>query len=343
MTSGTLYANDVISGSGVASGTAITGNASTPYLPYTGTTGTGLSTDTFPATYKLNVGGVAQPQHVAPTAMQTSSKTITLTGATTVPTVGTALGVTNASFTGCIGSTTSCSGSTANCSGSGTTLRVCAAPGGVPLRVGDVLYGSNVTANTKITTFGTGSGGIGTYTITPSQTAASSTIFEDFFLPDSVTGSINGPILTVTTAASGANLSVGDALFGAGLLPLTRITARGNLTTGGMGTYTITPSQNVASGTIMARAAVTGTPTANSFTVSRNPSSILVGAQLCGGVCPILLSDGVQPVGTVDLTNIVDYDDWSGGFSCVKGIDPNNIKTVVNVMSKQANWSEVVQ
>jgi hypothetical protein len=161
------------------------------------------------------------------------------------------------------------------------------------------------------------------------------------FLPDSVTGSISGTTLNVTVA-SGTHLSVGDALFGNGVKPNTTITAPGS-GSGGTGTYTITPSQTVASGTIMARAAVVSVASANSFTVSRLPSTPLSGAQLCGGVCPILMSDGVHTTGQVDLSNIVNFDDWSGGFACVKGIDPANIKTVVNVMSKQGQWTEPVQ
>jgi hypothetical protein len=49
------------------------------------------------------------------------------------------------------------------------------APAGV-LAIGDVVTGTGVTANTYITGLGTGTGGVGTYTVTPSQTAASETI-----------------------------------------------------------------------------------------------------------------------------------------------------------------------
>jgi hypothetical protein len=358
MTSGTLQKNDAVLGVGavlVAAGTTITGNASFPYLPYTGTTGTGSNS---PATYQLS--GAAQ--HVDPgSLMQTPPvTTITLTGTPTPsspPAVGTALGVTNATLTGCIGNTNgSCSGSTASCSGSGNKLRVCAVGGGVSLSVGSELYGSNVSANTTITgqTSGT-TGGIGLYTVSSNQTVASSTIPVATFIPDSVTGSISGTTMTVTVAGGTPNLSAGDVLFGGGdplatgilrtgIRPNTRIVARGS-GTGGTGTYTITPSQTVGSGIIMARAAVvdTPTPTANSFTVSRPPATTLSGANICGGACPILLGEGMPKVGQVNLSNIVNYDDWSMGFACVKGIDPNNIQTVVNVMSKQGTWTELVQ
>lgn len=42
--------------------------------------------------------------------------------------------------------------------------------------VGDVLSGTGVTAGTVITAFGTGTGGLGTYTVSPTQTAGSTTI-----------------------------------------------------------------------------------------------------------------------------------------------------------------------
>ena len=162
------------------------------------------------------------------------------------------------------------------------------------------------------------------------------------FLPDSVTASISGTTMTVTAASGTPNLSAGDALFGTNVLPSTKIVAR--LTgTGGTGTYTITPSQTVASSTILDRAAVVTVTSASSFSISRVPDTNLSSAQICGGLCPILMGDGVHTLGEVTLSNIIDYDDWSSGFACVTGIDPSNIKTVVNVMSKQGTWSELVQ
>jgi hypothetical protein len=58
---------------------------------------------------------------------------------------------------------------------SGTTLTVTAVTSGA-LAVGDLVFGAAVQPNTKITAFGTGSGGNGTYTVSVSQTAASGTI-----------------------------------------------------------------------------------------------------------------------------------------------------------------------
>jgi hypothetical protein len=58
---------------------------------------------------------------------------------------------------------------------SGTTLTVTAVGSGVPY-IGAVISGSGVTAGTTITAFGTGTGGTGTYTVSVSQTVASTTI-----------------------------------------------------------------------------------------------------------------------------------------------------------------------
>ena len=161
------------------------------------------------------------------------------------------------------------------------------------------------------------------------------------FLPDSVTGSVSGTTLTITTA-TGSHLSVGDALFGAGLKANTHITQR--LTgAGGTGTYGVTPSQTAVSGPIMARAAVLAVGSANSFTVSRLPSTRLTAARLCGGLCPFLLSDAVHTVGQVNLTNIHDYDDWSAGFACLRGVDASSIESLGTIMSKRSGWSEVIQ
>ena len=58
---------------------------------------------------------------------------------------------------------------------SGTTLTVSAVASGT-LQVGQVLSGSGITAGTYISALGTGTGGTGTYTVSPSQTVASTAI-----------------------------------------------------------------------------------------------------------------------------------------------------------------------
>lgn len=60
-------------------------------------------------------------------------------------------------------------------SGTYGTMTITAVGSG-SLVIGDVLAGANVTAGSRITAFGTGTGGIGTYIVDPTQTAASATI-----------------------------------------------------------------------------------------------------------------------------------------------------------------------
>jgi len=57
-----------------------------------------------------------------------------------------------------------------------TTLTVTAVTSGT-LRIGQTIEGTGVTDGTIITAFGTGSGGVGTYTVSASQTVSSTTIF----------------------------------------------------------------------------------------------------------------------------------------------------------------------
>ena len=66
---------------------------------------------------------------------------------------------------------------------SGTTMTVTAAPTAGAIAVGQTISGTGVTAGTTITALGTGTGGTGTYTVSASQTVAStaiSTVGQDF-------------------------------------------------------------------------------------------------------------------------------------------------------------------
>ncbi len=76
-----------------------------------------------------------------------------------------------------------------------TVLTVTAVTSGV-LAVGQSISGSGVTAGTKITALGTGVGGVGTYTVSASQTASSTTI-------------------TATSAAAVAGTNTGNGTVGA--------------------------------------------------------------------------------------------------------------------------------
>ena len=132
---------------------------------------------------------------------------------------------------------------------SGTTLTVSELHAGT-ITVGLVLRAnSGIAANTYITGFGTGTGGVGTYTVNNSQTVATSTW--TWGLPSgSVVGTISGDVLTVTSVNYGA-LRVGQSVSGTGIRAGTYIKALGT-GTGGVGTYTVSANHELGSITINA-------------------------------------------------------------------------------------------
>lgn len=142
---------------------------------------------------------------------------------------------------------------------SGTTLTVSAVTSGT-LSIGQVLYGTGVSAGTTITALGTGTGGTGTYTVFPSQTVSSTAITSAvpvcFDNGAAWVGSIAGTTLTVTAVGCGT-LAVGQSISGSGVAAGTTITALVT-GTGGAGTYTINTSQTVASTVMSSNQFMTG-------------------------------------------------------------------------------------
>ena len=88
-----------------------------------------------------------------------------------------------------------------------TTLTVTEFSGG-NLAVGHVLSGSGVTGGTKIIAFGTGTGGTGTYTVSASQTVASTTI-----IANPVSSSFQVTAATTANASGSGGGSVGYAAY----------------------------------------------------------------------------------------------------------------------------------
>jgi hypothetical protein len=129
-----------------------------------------------------------------------------------------------------------------------TTLTVTVMLSGT-IAVGQALFGQGMAQNTVITALGTGTGGIGTYTVSDSQTVASTQI-NTTAAPAIVTGAISTTTLTVSAVTSGV-LQIGQTIEGSGVTDGTIITAFGT-GTGGVGTYTVSASQTVSSTTIFA-------------------------------------------------------------------------------------------
>jgi hypothetical protein len=129
-----------------------------------------------------------------------------------------------------------------------TTLTVTSVLSGT-IAVGQAIFGQGVDQNTVITALGTGTGGTGTYTVSDSQTVASTTI-NSVASPAIVTGAISGTTLTVSAVTSGT-LKIGQTIEGTGVTDGTIIKAFGT-GSGGVGTYTVSASQTVSSTTIFA-------------------------------------------------------------------------------------------
>jgi len=130
---------------------------------------------------------------------------------------------------------------------SGTTLTVTSMSSGT-IAIGQSLYGIGITAETVITALGSGSGGVGTYTINLSQTVTSS-VLNSTAVGARFTATIAGTTMTVSAVATGI-LYLGQTVQGAGVTANSVITALGT-GTGGVGTYTLSVASTVATGVTM--------------------------------------------------------------------------------------------
>ena len=174
---------------------------------------------------------------------------------------------------------------------SGTTLTVTALGAGTVLQVGQIIYGGATIIGTVITALGTGTGGVGTYTVNNSQTVTSGTlnaavnttikgiggtidisrlilsraggtviIDHDMTINyhggvaatnATITGSISGNTLTTTTNTG--SILIGQTITGTGIAANTVITGFGTGTsTSATGTYFVNIAQTVSSTAISA-------------------------------------------------------------------------------------------
>ena len=135
---------------------------------------------------------------------------------------------------------------------SGTTLTVTSITNGA-ITVGQSLFGINVAAETVITALGSGSGGIGTYTINLSQTISTAELMNSAPVGAVITGTISGTTLSVTAVSSGT-LYPGQTITGNNVTSKTVITALGSsivlstaITTAGTG-YAVNDQVTVVGG-----------------------------------------------------------------------------------------------
>jgi collagen type VII alpha len=173
---------------------------------------------------------------------------------------------------------------------SGTTLTVTSIAYGI-ISVGMTISGPNpVELNgIIITALGTGTGGVGTYTISPG--------------PASFTASIADTTLTVTAVASGT-INTFMTISGTGVTAGTRITALDE-GTGGAGTYTINISQTLAS------RSMTGMPSISaSFTATISGTTLTVSAITSGSIAEQMTISGS---GVTAGTKIIELGTGAGG------------------------------
>ena len=134
---------------------------------------------------------------------------------------------------------------------SGTTLYVTTMKKGT-ITANQQVFGDGIVAETIITALGTGTGGVGTYTVNNTQTKASTTL-NTADVAAKITGYISGTVLTVTAVTSGT-LYPGQTIQGVGVTLGTIITALGgsaalsfSITTGGTG-YAVGDTVTVTGG-----------------------------------------------------------------------------------------------
>ena len=135
---------------------------------------------------------------------------------------------------------------------SGTTLTVTAVTNGT-IGVGQSLFGVGITQETIITALGTGSGGVGTYTINISQTVSTAEKMNSTAVAAVFTATISTTTLSVTAVSSGT-IYLGQTIQGAGVTANTVITAQGSnivlsqtIVTGGTG-YAVNDQVTVVGG-----------------------------------------------------------------------------------------------
>ena len=197
---------------------------------------------------------------------------------------------------------------------SSTTLTVTSVLSGT-IAVGQAIFGQGMAQNTVITALGTGSGGVGTYTVSDSQTVASTSI-NSVASPAIVTGAISGTTLTVFAVTSGI-LQIGQTIEGSGVTDGTIITAFGT-GSGGIGTYTVSSSQTVPSsaaqftgqiaGTVLSVTAVSsGTVTNGDYVTGTGvtvPTTITAVNTFASTGSSIAVTTGVLTIGTLSSGTI---------------------------------------
>ena len=201
---------------------------------------------------------------------------------------------------------------------SGTVMTVSAVSSGA-IVVGQSVFGTGVTENTTITSFGTGSGGVGTYNVSTSQTVGSTSIscigvFRDTPLTGgSGTGAtaniiiLNSRVYSVEIVNAGVNYAVGDALSATfsgssnGIATISAVTGGSNYTNG---TYTSVPLTG-GTGTGAVGTVVVSGNTVTSVTITTAGSGYTVSDAMSASSA--LLGNGINTLNSGSLVGGTNY------------------------------------
>lgn len=180
----------------------------------------------------------------------------------------------------------------------GSTLYVNTASGTVYL--GQTIQGTGVAAQTVVTAFGTGTGGIGSYTVSQTQTVPT--------LGASFTGQIASTTLSATAVSSGA-LAVNQYVYGTGVTAATKITAVNTFASTGSSiavTTGILTIGTLTSGTISVGQVLTGTGVPAGTRITANISGSGSGSTWNTSITTAVASTAISGTSyTVDKTQTV--------------------------------------
>lgn len=291
VTNGVYNIGDVVSGTGVTSGTTITGFAS----KFSGTGSIGFQATGSITGTSLNIVGIVG-------GIVSVGDAITGTGiaaGTTITGLGSGSGSTG---TYTVNNSQTVGFVTVN--GTSTVLNVTAATSGA-LVVGDILTGDGVAPNTKIATFSTGTGGIGTYTVNNAQQVLPRTLatYSNTTGAYSISVAQNVASTTITTASTYLNLtavsggifSIGDTVSGTGVTSGTTVIAYGTAT-GGVGSYEVSIRQTVSPTTISAASNILNITAVSAGTIA--VGDIVQGTGVTVGTVVTALGTGTGGIGT---------------------------------------------
>lgn len=227
-------ASKIIAGSATNAGIQVQGDSNGTLELVTGS-GAGTTALTIDASQNATIAGTLTSGAITSGAITSSGVITSSTGALYPLVSATAVSTATTSFTASI---------------SGTTMTV-AVVGSGTLAVGQVLTGTGVTAGTSILAQLTGSaGGTGTYTVSASQTVASTTITIvglDFSVPSTAKRitimfnevSTSGTTVPRVQLSTGGTFATTAYIYGVGLISTNNDTTRGTVTTTG---FQLTPS-----------------------------------------------------------------------------------------------------